>query len=82
VAGQLAAVPEVGLRGGEPHGHELLAERAGQARTVLPSGITVFDGDASSLALTRRFDIVYRSTVLSSILADELQTAMAGACGS
>ena len=57
-------------------GNELLEERAAQARDVLPAKTAIIVGDARNLG-TDRFDIVYQSTMLSSILDDDFQTELA-----
>lgn len=74
---------ELLLLGAEPEnlvGNELLPERAEQARRNLPSGVQIFPGDASVLPFNEdSFDIVYQSTVFSSILDDKLQEKIANA---
>lgn len=70
---QLGAVPENLV------GNELLKDRLISARQRLPQAIELFEGDASQLPLPdASFDIVYQSTVFSSILDDGLQVALAG----
>ena len=50
-------------------GNELLPERAASARLRLPAATRLLEGDATQLELTDGgFDIVYASTVFSSIL--------------
>ncbi len=69
---QLGAVP-VNLVG-----NELLEDRLISARQRLPEAIELFAGDASQLPLPdASFDIVYQSTVFSSILDDGLQASLA-----
>ena len=67
--------------GAEPEnlaGNELLADRLMAARRRLPQAIQLFAGDAAQLPLPdASFDIVYQSTVFSSILDDDLQTSLA-----
>jgi len=59
-------------------GNELLADRVEAARSNLPPGTTVLQGDASSLDLPKgHFDIILQSTVFSSILDEELRRAVA-----
>jgi SAM-dependent methyltransferase len=59
-------------------GNELLAERYMAARNNLPSSVRVIEGDASKLEFADgSFDLVYQSTVFSSLLDDEFQTALA-----
>lgn len=55
-------------------GNELLEGRLLAARSRLPASVALFAGDASQLNfLDESFDVVYQSTVFSSILEDELQ---------
>lgn len=69
---QLGAAPENLV------GNELLEDRLTSARHRLPQAIDLFAGDASQLALPdASFDIVYQSTVFSSILDDALQASLA-----
>lgn len=74
---------ELLLLGAKPEnlvGNELLPERAEQARHMLPLAVRLFPGDASALPFEEAsFDIVYQSTVFSSILDDELQCRIAEA---
>jgi len=59
-------------------GNELLAERVDAARRMLPSAVEIYPGDAVTLELpTASFDIVYQSTVFSSILDDRFQQELA-----
>lgn len=59
-------------------GNELLPDRLDAARTRLPQAVALYPGDASQLPLLdASFDIVYQSTVFSSILDDGLQQALA-----
>ncbi|WP_206069960.1 methyltransferase domain-containing protein [Knoellia koreensis] len=58
-------------------GNDLLADRVEQARRVLPRDVTLTAGDARDLDDGGPFDIVYQSTVLSSILDDEVQRSVA-----
>lgn len=61
-------------------GNDLLPERLSQARRMLPIDVRLMSGDASTLALDdESFDIVYQSTVFSSILDDDLQQRVATA---
>lgn len=63
-------------------GNELLEDRLADARNRLPASTELFAGDASQLALSaEHFDIVYQSTVFSSILDDGLQESLAKKCG-
>jgi len=74
---------ELLLLGAEPEhlvGNELLFERTAQARRMLPQVLRIFPGDASVLPFEEEsFDIVYQSTVFSSILDDGLQGRIAEA---
>jgi SAM-dependent methyltransferase len=74
---------ELLLLGAKPEnlvGNELLPDRAEQARHVLPQAVRLFPGDASKLPFDQAsFDVVYQSTVFSSILDDSLQCRIADA---
>ena len=59
-------------------GNELLPERAAAARRRLPAATRMLEGDATQLELPDAgFDIVYASTVFSSILDDAFQHRLA-----
>ena len=61
-------------------GNELLDERLRHARSVLPDAVRLWPGNAADLAIGEStFDIIYQSTVFSSILDDALQESMAAA---
>lgn len=61
-------------------GNELLEERLRHARSVLPDSVRLWSGNAADLALgDSTFDIVYQSTVFSSILDDALQESISTA---
>lgn len=61
-------------------GVELLAERLQQAREALPSSLVLHEGDALALDLPAASqDIVYVSTVFSSLLDDVFQQRLASA---
>ena len=81
--GSGANLQELLLLGAKPEnlvGNELLPERAEQARHMLPQAVRLFLGDASALPFEEAsFDIVYQSTVFSSILNDGLQCRIADA---
>lgn len=69
---QLGAKPE------NLFANELLPDRAKLARHTLPKSIKVLEGDATSLRLSEgTFDIVFQSTVFSSILDNTLQETLA-----
>jgi SAM-dependent methyltransferase len=57
-------------------GNELLEERAQDARRALPAETRILPGDARGLP-DDEFDVVYQSTVLSSILDDKFQLQVA-----
>ncbi len=59
-------------------GNDLLPERLQHARSVLPDSVRLYPGNAADLALAESsFDVVYQSTVFSSILDDALQYSIA-----
>jgi hypothetical protein len=59
-------------------GNELLEERAEMARRRLPEGIKILVGDAAEINLDEGpFDVVYQSTVFTSILDDGFQQKLA-----
>jgi SAM-dependent methyltransferase len=61
-------------------GAELLPERLAQARAVLPAAVTLWGGDASTLGIeSGSRDIVFQSTVFSSLLDDAFQQRLADA---
>jgi len=61
-------------------GAELLPERLARARQVLPEALTLWGGDASALAIAPASrDIVFQSTVFSSLLDDGFQQHLAAA---
>lgn len=57
--------------------NELLPERIAAARRALPDLVTILPGDARSLASNDQFDIVFQSTVMSSILDNRFQEELA-----
>ena len=59
-------------------GNELLPDRLALARRVLPAEVVLVPGDARTLQL-EPFDVVLQSTVLSSILDDDVQQGVAEA---
>jgi len=70
----------LGAEPGRLVGNELLADRLMQARALLPPAVQLYAGDAAALPLEpASFDIVYQSTVFSSILDDALQTRVSTA---
>lgn len=71
---QLGAAPENLV------GNELLPDRLEVARARLPQAVALHAGDATQLGFgDASFDIVYQSTVFSSILDDGLQERLAAA---
>lgn len=59
-------------------GNELLADRAAIARRRLPEAIPILVGDAAELALENgSFDVVFQSTVFTSLLDDDFQRRLA-----
>jgi len=59
-------------------GNELLPERAAAARNNLPRSCTVLEGDASALQIAAdTFDIVYQSTVFTSLLDTSFRRRLA-----
>ena len=59
-------------------GNELLEERAFHARQILPPAVRIIVGDAAELGFADHlFDIVYQSTVFSSILDQSFKTRLA-----
>lgn len=60
-------------------GNDLLPERVGQARRILPPAVQIHGGNAADLPFPpQSFDIVHQSTVFSSILDNSLQQELAG----
>ncbi len=61
-------------------GVELLPARCAHARSVLPAGVTLIEGDALRIDLPAQSqDIVFAATVFSSLLDDAFQHALADA---
>ena len=56
--------------------NELLPDRVEILRNNFP-GINILEGDASELPFTKKFDIVFQSTVFTSILDDEFRKKLA-----
>lgn len=68
----------LGFRPSNLAGNELLEERCAQARERLPAATRVLAGDASILDLgAERFDVVFQSTVFTSLLDPEFQDRLA-----
>jgi ubiquinone/menaquinone biosynthesis C-methylase UbiE len=67
--GKLLDLIRLGFQPRNLVGNDLLKERLSQARSRLPADVTLVHGDASTLTLEdESFDIVFQSTVFSSIL--------------
>ena len=65
---------QMGFLPGNLVGNELLEERAAVARKRLPAAIKILVGDAAEIDLAEGpFDIVYQSTVFTSILDEYFQ---------
>ena len=59
-------------------GNELLPDRVALARRNLPAACQVLEGDATQLGFEEAsFDIVYQSTVFTSLLDDQFKQALA-----
>jgi SAM-dependent methyltransferase len=68
----------LGCDAGRLAGSELLPERCAHARRQLPAATALHEGDALALELPPAcFDIVYQSTVFSSLLDDAYQQRLA-----
>jgi len=62
----------------ELSGNELLEDRAAEVRKRLPAAIKILVGDAAEIDLAEGpFDIVYQSTVFTSILDNGFQQKLA-----
>lgn len=78
--GNLLELLELGADPERVVGNELLPQRLETARRRLPPMLRLMAGDASQLPFDDAcFDIVFQSTVFSSILDDELQHRVAAA---
>ena len=78
--GNLLELLRIGFLPEHLAGIELLTERFAQARQVLPEAVALHSGDALQLALPAQSqDIVYVSTVFSSLLDDAFQQRLAEA---
>lgn len=75
--GNLLRMVRWGFRPEHLTGFELLADRHEQASSVVPSGVHLINADARALGDDAKFDIVFQSTVLSSILDDDIQRDVA-----
>jgi SAM-dependent methyltransferase len=78
--GNLQELLRLGFAPQNLSGAELLPERFAQARAGLPASVALFEGDATQLDLAPvSFDIVFVSTVFSSLLDDNFQQRLAEA---
>ena len=78
--GNLLELLRLGFAPAHLAGAELLPERLAQARAVLPPALALWGGDASALDIAPASqDIVFQSTVFSSLLDDDFQQRLAGA---
>lgn len=76
--GNLLELIKLGFRPENLVGNELLPERFATARQRLPESVRLFPGDANVLALTAAsFDVVFQSTVFTSILDRKCQARLA-----
>ncbi len=76
--GNLLELLQLGFRPERLQGVELLPERLAMARERLPEAVTLHGGDATALGLPEASqDIVYASTVFSSLLDDAFQQRLA-----
>lgn len=76
--GNLIDMMRLGFRPENLVGNELLQDRATEARARLPIATRLFVGDASALEFgDEQFDVVYQSTVFTSILDDAFQARLA-----
>jgi SAM-dependent methyltransferase len=78
--GNLLELLRLGFAPAHLNGVELLPERLAQARAVLPEAVALHAGDALAADLpAQALDIVYVSTVFSSLLDDTYQQRLAEA---
>ena len=76
--GNLRRFLEAGLSPDRLVGNELLPARVEIARSTLPSEVRILEGDASTLGLeTESFEVVFASTVFTSILDHGLRRRVA-----
>ena len=78
--GNLLELLRLGFAPTHLSGAELLPERLAQARAVLPPAVTLWAGDATLMDIAPASqDIVFQSTVFSSLLGDDFQQRLADA---
>ena len=76
--GNLLELIRLGFQPGNLVGNELLEDRAAMARRRLPAATEILVGDAAELPLPdASFDMVFQSTVFTSILDDLFQRRLA-----
>lgn len=76
--GNLLEFLRLGFRPENLSAIELLPERVAAAREVLPGGVRVYEGDATSMSLgPEAQDLVFQSVVFSSLLDDGYQAELA-----
>lgn len=76
--GNLIDMMRLGFRPENLVGNELLQDRATEARSRLPVATRLVVGDAAALDFgDEQFDVVYQSTVFTSILDDTFQVRLA-----
>jgi SAM-dependent methyltransferase len=76
--GNLIDMMRLGFRPENLVGNELLPDRAAEARARLPVATQLLAGDAAALDFgPEQFDVVYQSTVFTSILDDAFQARLA-----
>ncbi|MEO8398801.1 MAG: class I SAM-dependent methyltransferase [Ignavibacteriaceae bacterium] len=77
--GNLLKFVQLGFQPENIIGSELLQERVEKSKKILPKEIEIIEGDALELKLLpRSFDIVFQSTVFTSILNSDFQIELAG----
>jgi SAM-dependent methyltransferase len=78
MGGNLLGLLQLGFDPTHLVGSELLPQRAAHARSVLPEGTAIHEGDAVDLPFEpAAFDVVYVSLVFSSLLSDDFQARLA-----
>jgi SAM-dependent methyltransferase len=76
--GNLLELLQLGFTPGHLSGVELVGERHAAARACLPASVELTLGDATSVPLAAApYDVVYQSTVFSSLLDDRYQQHLA-----
>ncbi len=76
--GNLRRLTTAGLAPWNLVGNELLPDRVAAARAVLPESLRILEGDAAALSLEPgSFDVVFASTVFTSILDANLRRRLA-----